>query len=200
MTKRLETRIRKLERILKKEKKKPATTENGATAESRPAVSPKKGGFMQREIKFRAYHPDESKMYYFENFEDMGEWSAYDSYRTINKDDCLVPWMQYTGRKDKNDKEIYDGDILSGIKKWVVAWNNINLCYDIIATTEENGFKSIHRMGDYPIGKKYILGNIYENPELAGTPELEHTGIEGQEIPDWRSPDNPPKGYNGGTK
>lgn len=63
-------------------------------------------------------------------------------------------WMQYTGLKDKNGKEIYEGDI--------VEWYGTNgMCrmkmkYDI---THQKYIPYINSSSE-------VIGNIYENPEL----------------------------------
>ena len=76
--------------------------------------------------------------------------------------------MQYTGLKDKNDKEIYEGDI--------VKFNAIAPMSDIpdafIGTVEfiECAFYVTYgKQGFYLFDECHqweIIGNIYENPEL----------------------------------
>jgi uncharacterized phage protein (TIGR01671 family) len=81
---------------------------------------------------------------------------------------------QYTGLKDKNGKEIYEGDIL--IKKdenaagWTrvrtckVEWSNNWGCW-YIETTLGDGYS----LSKYKGRQLEVIGNIYENPELLET-------------------------------
>ena len=87
-----------------------------------------------------------------------GVW--YGSYNKRYKDFNL---MQYTGLKDKNNKEIYEGDI--------VALHNGK--YKVIFNTKEARFvlKDAFFEMDIPFTnnnneRMEIVGNIYENPEL----------------------------------
>lgn len=73
-------------------------------------------------------------------------------------------WMQYTGLKDKNGKEIYEGDIVRHHKygfNWQVIYSPKNTGYDLINPEHE----SMH-LCDLCQPNLETIGNIYENPEL----------------------------------
>ena len=103
-----------------------------------------------RDIKFRAWvnkemhHFDLPSLYW--RGEDTGEYSF----------PGLLPVMQYTGLKDKNKKEIYEGDILKDAD-FTFSVEFIGGCFCKVLDGE--GYVII----DTDIE---IIGNIYENPEL----------------------------------
>ena len=124
-----------------------------------------------REIKFRAWHKEEKiigevlgidilhKEIFFSN-EDV------DCYEHSDFKD--IELMQYTGLYDKNEKEIYEGDIVKlranhgiGVVKYYDEWGAFVIEYikpRPLAVLGINYYKEDIE----------VLGNIYKNPELLG--------------------------------
>jgi len=120
-----------------------------------------------REIKFRGLTPDGIWVYGFLYQDETG---AYIKDGAKNKrfgtgvDVERESIGQYTGLKDKNGKEIYEGDVVSAID---FEKCNYQIKFDDGCFYFNNQFRA-HQL-DYPIIQNFrleVIGNIYENPEL----------------------------------
>lgn len=119
-----------------------------------------------KELKFRCYSKKYEVMEYCDTIKDL-----YDVTHN-NKDDSLIEIrqieiMQYTWLKDKNWKEIYEGDILKIWKStkdyYVVFWHDRYCCFAIKSKWDlySHFFWEALEPEDCE-----VIWNIYENPEL----------------------------------
>ena len=122
-----------------------------------------KGEIKMRNIKFRAWDKWEKRMIKPHNG-DFIKWHAMSNWK-----DCLEV-MQYTGLKDKNDTEIYDGDIVqlaNGVKQ-KVYWENEIFAWNVERFSRNGRVNYIMLYELRDITTFEVIGNIYEHPELLG--------------------------------
>ncbi len=114
-----------------------------------------------REIKFRAWDKPKKTLFYWAevvvSMLGVGTGKPHNIF-----DNETVVLMQYTGLKDKNGLDIYEGDIIKGdhcdgggsIKDGVVEFNS--------AAWAIKGISYLLRS----FTDLEVIGNIYENPKL----------------------------------
>ena len=128
-----------------------------------------------REIKFRAWHKEKKEIIDVEEIDFINEVINYiDNDYLNNRQEIIgayfenIELMQYTGLKDKNEKEIYEGDIVKlranhgiGVVKYYDEWGAF--------VVEYIKLKKIAVLGmNYCEEDIEVIGNIYENTELLG--------------------------------
>lgn len=154
-----------------------------------------------REIEFRAWNKKHKQMLYNaelatvdirEKPELMEKCNGFEitTFFHIAPHDQNIVLMQYTGLKDKNGKEIYEGDVVEGTVNFpqlltgdTDANSNFKMCgiveYNysgyILRCVQSrcdkdregmvNWFDFMGNEGEI-FDEKAVIGNIYENPEL----------------------------------
>lgn len=111
-----------------------------------------------REIKFRAWWVGSKLM---ESWKEILRTEPLSMYFEPDERTVL---MQYTGLKDKNGKEIYEGDI---VLEYESGRGIYGIKYEV--AYEHNGFWLKDRDNECGFGltdDMEIIGNIYENSEL----------------------------------
>lgn len=112
---------------------------------------------MDREIKFRAWIKAIGG-YEMTHIDLINGSNIQWFFANNNSDNCKV--MQYTGLKDKNGVEIYEGDIIKHFGDFGVVKFQKG-CFVSNWKTKSTLLK------DFIMGNRCeVIGNIYENPEL----------------------------------
>lgn len=130
-----------------------------------------------REIKFRAWNKDISRMF---SADEMGEDEL-----TINPNGSgfvnvngtstklsqyyphMVP-LQCIGYVDINKMDIYEGDILKDLfnRILLVEWRNGGFCFKALTDTNFKYAHTISQWFEFDMQPPRVIGNMYENPEL----------------------------------
>ena len=134
--------------------------------------------YMTRQIKFRAWEKKTKRMTVVDviKFALTGRVKRVHEYTSeissTSYDVKDIELMQYTGLKDKNGKEIYEGDVVEVEDYSNGAWfgrpqptkrQEVYYC-------DEDGEYPFNGTGKFVSNKTEVIGNIYENPELTNTP------------------------------
>jgi uncharacterized phage protein (TIGR01671 family) len=113
-----------------------------------------------RELKFKVWLLGTCEML-------IGVYTIPELMRQFRKQDVLDNgqiFLQYTGLKDLNGNEIYEGDIIkktygSSVPFFVVAWHNERAMF-----IQQDGYNE--PLFQIETGYIEIIGNIYEHPNL----------------------------------
>ncbi len=123
---------------------------------------------MNRVIKFRAFGGignDKKEMFspYVDEYNDLNDGLA-------NLQDTEYAIMQYTGLKDKNGKDVFEGDILKNTANEVFTIYFSNGCFFMHPQwNDDDDFDiALYVLSSIPL----VIGNIYENSYLLNMSKL----------------------------
>lgn len=124
-----------------------------------------------RELKFRIMYKRYDNIW-LKNEYSLRDLIEMDGAGFLDDDDIIE---QYTGLKDKNGKEIYEGDILRLTREvardkstlYQVVWDEPITAFNTKNLDEKRS--DIGYLNETAAKKDFlVIGNIHENPELLG--------------------------------
>ena len=142
-----------------------------------------------RELKFRAWHKILKNYAHIKRIWLDGDGNGHDEIFAVSDVETTYPihevvLEEYTGLKDKNGKEIYEGDIVEasidgawatgknsvsfGKVKWKleVIYNDIRFMDVLKVIGSKNAPDRIYYLFDKELSELEVIGNIHENREL----------------------------------
>lgn len=144
---------------------------------------------MKRELKFRAWSIDQKRFINLNGVDIafkgcLNEGSIdliYEQGNLHTHESNDIELLQFTGLKDKNNKEIYEGDILRTVNHFDINNKPVYLHHKVVYDMERAAFNAINLSNDNDLlttnGNCFlyvalksalieVIGNIYETPEL----------------------------------
>lgn len=123
-----------------------------------------------REIKFRSWDTYNKEMLEVQELDYADSYNGQPMIRTTMYNDYFdtedMILMQYTGLKDKNGVEIYEGDIVRILggeyEQGFYEWEE-KVCIKDFIYDGFNLMMTVNQIGNEALE---VIGNIYDNPEL----------------------------------